>query len=658
MFLGGNFMLHLRLSFLLFFLFLSILDARVVYEDAEDGNIDGWFVRDANPDGATIVNVYDEDKDSQVIEFRGTGTRNSYMLGANHGEGAWDNRVDRAIRWRMNFAGDFVFYVSVQTRLGHRYLFYTPSINRGLLHGFPGGIHHGLGRANGWRTITRDLDRDLKDAEPYNDIISVNGLIVRGNGRVDDIMLYTPTYRVYEDGESGTDGWQVSDNDPSEATIRSVPDNDLQGNNRQGYVISLQGAGFENAYRLGDIAGQNAWNNRTESILQWRFRDFGPPVELLEERGTIRDRNAFLFTVFVDTTEGHREIEYSLGNDRGLNGSTIHHGLGDDRIRGSVWIGDDPQSDLGLWQTITRDIEEDIREYEPDNRLIAINGFQVRGSGLIDDIKTLSRDEVDFEPLEILSVQPEDITKTTVNIRAVVSDFCQLQIEYGETTEYGNWTKQENSFRWSTHLQRIRDLQPNTTYHYRVHVWDRQGREVVSDDMTFRTLGNGNIITVEDAEDGNVDGWSIYDNTPSGATITNVEDETKGDRVIELSGDRYNNGYMLGGRNSTSGWNNTTHQQLRWSMNYSEGFVIYVPVDTTNGQRYLLYSPHDTDRGISGQYIRLGLGKGANNGTWQTFTRNIAADLKRFEPDNELVSINGFMVRGSGRIDDIALISE
>jgi len=42
------------------------------------------------------------------------------------------------------------------------------------------------------------------------------------------------------------------------------------------------------------------------------------------------------------------------------SGTTIHHGLGDDRIKGSVWAGDDPMNELGLWQTVTRDLQEDI----------------------------------------------------------------------------------------------------------------------------------------------------------------------------------------------------------------------------------------------------------------------------------------------------------
>jgi len=540
--------------------------ATEVIEDAEDGTTDGWMVRSGQ--NATIANIFDEDSQSFVIRLNGNGTRDSYILGAERGANAWNNQSDRFITWRMRFEENSVVYIAVQTTFGLRYLFYTPSHNRGLLHGFPGGIHHGLGSAirdGRWRTITRDLERDLKDAEPDNDLISVNAFLVRGSGLLDDIILYNPNERVYDNGNQGTTAWRVSDNRPEGARIVNIDDDDLQGRQLQGRVLSLEGAGIRNAYRIGDSGGDAVWNNRDHQIFQWRFRGFGPEVEVFDSRGIIRDDRAFEFRIYVRTAQGKRELLYTLGaQHQGVSGRVIHHGLGDDRIRGSVWAGDDPINELGLWQTVTRDLEEDIRDFEPNNRLIAINGFQVRGSGLIDDIKTFSR------------FSGEDY----------------------------------------------------------------------------------NRVVYEDAEDGDTQGWQIYDDRTGGGAIRNIIDDEKGSRVIKLKGDRYNSGYMIGGRTSANGWNNQTAHTLEWSMNYSEGFVIYIPVETSSGQRYLVYTPRDDDKGVSGQYIRLGLGADADNGTWQTFARNIAEDLARFEPENELLAINGFMIRGTGFLDDIALISE
>jgi len=72
------------------------------------------------------------------------------------------------------------------------------------------------------------------------------------------------------------------------------------------------------------------------------------------------------------------------------NGFVIHHGLGDDRAIGSVWLGDNPINELGLWQSITRDLDEDIKDFEHNNSLVSVDSFEVRNSGLIDDVKMLS----------------------------------------------------------------------------------------------------------------------------------------------------------------------------------------------------------------------------------------------------------------------------
>lgn len=367
-----------------------------VVEDAEDTSISGWKVRVGSADD--ITNVYDKESDSRVIQLNGGG---SYILGGTYGESVLDIRGETAVSWRMRTEIPYTIFVIVESRKGLRYLFYTYSPNRGLLHGFEGGILHGLGALTidgRWRTITRDLERDLKDAEPENEIIAINGFMYNGGdgGMIDDIVFYTPQETIYEDGESGIGSWQISDNDPSGATITNIADNDRQGRDLQGHIIAFKGNGFDNAYRLGATEGANAWNNQIQKIVQWRFRAFGSEPEVLladpDERGTVRDLKAFEFRVHVETSEGLRDLTYTLGETLGVieNGMTLHHGLGDDRIRGSVWAGDNPMNEMGLWQTVTRNLEEDIKDFEPDNQLLAVNGFEVRNSGLVDDIKMLS----------------------------------------------------------------------------------------------------------------------------------------------------------------------------------------------------------------------------------------------------------------------------
>ena len=159
-------------------------------------------------------------------------------------------------------------------------------------------------------------------------------------------------------------------------------------------------------------------------------------------------------------------------------------------------------------------------------------------------------------------------------------------------------------------------------------------------------------ILYEDAEDGNTNNWNVYDQTPAGATISNVFDADKGSQVIKLQGSATQNGYKLGGN-----WKNSERKSIQWKMKYDERFVVYISVNTSKGHRYIYYTPDASDRGFVGsKYIHHGLGVSSIDATWRIFARDLAADLKDYEEDNNLLSINGFLIRGSGLVDDIQLL--
>ena len=158
--------------------------------------------------------------------------------------------------------------------------------------------------------------------------------------------------------------------------------------------------------------------------------------------------------------------------------------------------------------------------------------------------------------------------------------------------------------------------------------------------------------TYSDGEDGTIGKWKVYDNKPAGATISNVMDTIKKSNVIELKGDHRRNGYILNAKK----WNNKTEKHLTWSMNFSEKFKITVYVKTLSGQRTFIYTHENNDKGFyKNKYIKIGLGSKSMNGTWQNFSRDLEADLKKYEPSNTLVKVRGFKVQGSGRIDDVRL---
>jgi predicted phosphodiesterase len=161
----------------------------------------------------------------------------------------------------------------------------------------------------------------------------------------------------------------------------------------------------------------------------------------------------------------------------------------------------------------------------------------------------------------------------------------------------------------------------------------------------------------EDAENGTTDNWRVSDNRPKGAVISNLYDNQKKSNVIVFSGEGRSNAYFIGGTNNSKGWRNSEEKRLKWYMNFSEKFKISVYTNTTKGKRVFYYSYRDSSRGLyKNKYIRIGLGKESRNGKWVKVERNIEEDLKKYEADNRLLTINGFKVQGSGRIDEIALV--
>ncbi len=159
-----------------------------VYEDAEDLDTAGWDVYDPTPSGASIKNVADPERDGRVIQLNGSGVNNGFRLRRSDGA-PWDTENHSLFNWDMKFSGDFSFFVRVETRAGPRYLQYGPQ-NEDWLKVSEKYIHHGLGdvsRNGTWQVVTRNLEADLRDAEPGNELISIRSFLVRGNGRVDNI---------------------------------------------------------------------------------------------------------------------------------------------------------------------------------------------------------------------------------------------------------------------------------------------------------------------------------------------------------------------------------------------------------------------------------------------------------------------------------------
>jgi hypothetical protein len=159
-----------------------------------------------------------------------------------------------------------------------------------------------------------------------------------------------------------------------------------------------------------------------------------------------------------------------------------------------------------------------------------------------------------------------------------------------------------------------------------------------------------NAVVYEDAEDKNTKGWSIYNNIAN-ATIKNVYDKEKKSRVILLEGDDSRTGYMLSLERDSKTWCKSNGKSLHWSMKTTKDFVIFISLQTTNGHRSLIYTASEN----SGKGY-FGLGKNSINGQWHKFIRDLDLDLKRYEPNNRIIAVDTFFIRGAVRIDDIEIV--
>jgi len=202
----------------------------------------------------------------------------------------------------------------------------------------------------------------------------------------------------------------------------------------------------------------------------------------------------------------------------------------------------------------------------------------------------------------------------------------------------------------------ISGLQEGVTYFFAVTAYNDTVESDYSDEIAY-TIPFGSATTYEDAEDGTTIRWSIYDNSPDGATIKNIYDNDRQSRVIQFSGSGTQNGYRLKNDDGTT-WQNSNQFVIQWSMKYSESFYVYIDVQTTSGHRYLYYTRADYDGLGSGEYIHHGLGSHVTDGKWHNFFRDLQADLDDGQPGEKILKVNGFLIRGSGYVDDIILLNQ
>jgi hypothetical protein len=146
--------------------------SETVYEDAEDGLTERWFINWDDPTGAaTISNVDDVNWGSRVINLFDDGSIYWFILG--NGFGSWDypwnNTTQFTLEWSMKYNIDYTVMLRVLNTDGDlRELRYVPEDNNNGPHNWdPPTMVYGLGsdtKDGQWHTFTRDLELDFESA--------------------------------------------------------------------------------------------------------------------------------------------------------------------------------------------------------------------------------------------------------------------------------------------------------------------------------------------------------------------------------------------------------------------------------------------------------------------------------------------------------------
>ncbi len=102
------------------------------------------------------------------------------------------------------------------------------------------------------------------------------------------------------------------------------------------------------------------------------------------------------------------------------------------------------------------------------------------------DFSTLSEAIPELPAANILSVLAGSITTVAATISVTTDISATTSVEYGITTEYGQTTAMNTSA--TSHTINLTDLEPATTYHYRIKAINTDGDITFSEDHTFTTL--------------------------------------------------------------------------------------------------------------------------------------------------------------------------
>ena len=520
-------------------LYITSLNAITIYYNGEGDDVGEWSIRPDSTANANLTDVYDEALHSRVMDFTDGGVYSLRMPGENV---FWVNTTERILSFDMNLDSDFTLSVFLETEGGLRQLFYNRLNINAAHHNNPNNqnimcaIGHqrmfrvGPGNSGwgnrpefrnnreGWVRVTVDLDRQLHDTEPDNEIISVLSMRIAGTaGRIDNVTLDTPP-NIFTRGAVAND-WALTPNTPAGGTVALVQDNPERGT-----VIEFDGAVGSNSFTAGARVGANRWNLRGNEVIQWKMQT----------------ENPYKFIVHARTQNGLRDLVYHGGKRADVNDQWWVHSMGAIEERGldannnEIYIGISIRRHLGdaspdnngdgipdydsgtgpTWQTFTRNVATDLLEFDNMNRLLAINGLTVIGtntfehnSPMIDS--TIRVDDIQFFAAVVPTGIATHLTAWRLrdnSVRIAFRDNSNGEVGFrfinaatGEVM--GNQLPATNGTGTNS-IDQINGLISGTDYQVQVETIFNDGRDnIISLALAFRTTGETPNVNSNPADD-------------------------------------------------------------------------------------------------------------------------------------------------------------
>jgi len=153
-------------------------------------------------------------------------------------------------------------------------------------------------------------------------------------------------------------------------------------------------------------------------------------------------------------------------------------------------------------------------------------------------------------------------------------------------------------------------------------------------------------------EDGNTSDTSRW-TAMSGdmSTILNIEDSLDpSNRVIKARS--HSAKYKLDMDYATA----PIDQPFTLKMLHTTGdYAIFIHLNTDNGLRILKYNNRSSGstRALVGNFTKIGIAENAIQGAWSNLSLDFAADLAVVEPNNNIVSVEAFAIKGIFAVDNI-----